>query len=119
LPSKCLRTVPPLTADDIIPVSPADVARISRIALQALSETHVIIPKEEFKALLADHTSDTGDVIWDLILTCYRNAAEQMVEALSPERQKGFELGLNLLERMHKVFLEENSTLFDENIAEI
>jgi hypothetical protein len=107
-----------LESEDKLGVNPADVARISRIALQALSETHVIIPKEEFKTLLEDHTTESNAVIWQLVLECYRNAAVQMAQAVRPDVHKGFMVGLNLLERMHNVYLEENETLFDENTNE-
>lgn len=104
--------------EPIIDVTPADVARISRIAFKALSETHVIVPKEEFAALLADHTEDSTGVVWHLVLECYRNASVQMAQVASPDVQKGFMIGLNLLERMHAVYLEENKALFAENPAE-
>lgn len=98
--------------------TPAQIARITRTALTALAETHVIVPKEELANLLNEHSNEMIAEMWAMVLKSYQTSSDQTAAILSPERQKGVELGGKMLKRMHEVFTETFTDTFDANHLE-
>lgn len=99
--------------------NPEDLARHARITLQALSETHVILTKEAFKALIDETLETSAAHMWDLIIDSYDKAAQELSGHVSPERQRGFELGAKLLRRMRDVSVEEFDAAKEPDPAKI
>lgn len=107
-----------MTPEPDFKATPEQIARITRTAIKALAETHVIVPKEEFVGLLRDHALESENTMWHLILSTYHETSVKLAEVVSPERHKGVELGGKLLERLRAVALEELAKAHGEDPAE-
>lgn len=97
-----------LTPEPEVKLSAEQIARITRLALSQLAETHVIMSKDEFRDLLDDTMDKHTTQIWDLVLSSYRDTTANLAEVLPPAQLKGFELGGKLLERLHGIIREEH-----------
>jgi hypothetical protein len=100
-----------LTPEPDFKATPAQIASISAAVLRQLAETHVIITKDELRALVSKSLDTHTEDIFHLILGTYRTSAEQLAEVLPPAQLKGFELGEKLVLRMKSVVMEENSLI--------
>lgn len=98
--------------------TPAEIARITRTALSALAEDHVILTKPELSELVDEAVQTTMNDMWDMTLAAYDRAAVQMAEVLSTERLRGFQLGAMLLNRMREAVIEEYSATFSAKTPE-
>lgn len=110
--------MPPLTSEPEFRATPAEIARITRTALSALAEDHVILTKTELSELVNEAVMETVVEMWDISLATYHNASVELAGVISAERHKGFELGGKTLERMREVVLGQYSATFSANHPE-
>jgi hypothetical protein len=100
-------------------LSVEDVTRLSRTTIQALAQTHVIVPKEEFAQIISENLVAAEAEMWDLIIGHYDLAREELTEHLSKERLSGYDLGRKLLARMRDVSVGELTRVHEENPTKI
>jgi hypothetical protein len=108
-----------LTPEPEKKTSPEEVARLARMTLQMLAETHVIVEKEEFADLISENLRLAEAQMWDLILDSYDKALEGLTGHLSAERLKGLDLGKRILERFRDVSMGELDRVHEENAPKI
>lgn len=107
-----------MDSEQTLAATPEQIARITRTALAALSETHFIVPKDEMSQMLDDYANQTSSDLWTAILTTYTQTLAELDGKIPAERMKGLELAEKVLNRMHSVFLEEFLTVFGANHPE-